>query len=47
MYDNSEFEYCLDVRWLAPYFYCLKVQGKMEELKSKLTEVIMEKTIKL
>ena len=47
MYDNSEFEYRLDVRWLAPYFYCLKVQGKMEELQSKLTEVIMEKNNKI
>jgi len=47
MYDNSKFEYYLDVKWLAPYFYCLKVQGKMKELKSKLTEVIMEKNNKI
>ena len=43
MYDNSEFGYSLDIKWLAPYFYCLKVQGKMEELQVKLTEVITEK----
>lgn len=47
MYDNSEIGYYSDVRWLAPYFYSLKVQGKMEKLQAKLTEVITEKNNKI
>lgn len=47
MYNNSEIEYYSDARWLAPYFYGLKVQGKMEELQAKLTEVITEKNNKI
>ena len=43
MYDNSDIEYYSDVKWLAPYFYCLKVQGKTEELQAKLSKVIAEK----
>ena len=43
MYDNCKWGYYTDASWLGPYFYCLSVQKKTDELVQKFTEVIDEK----
>jgi tetratricopeptide (TPR) repeat protein len=43
MYDNARISYYPTASFLAPYFYCLKAQGRTKELTQKYHAVIIEK----
>jgi tetratricopeptide (TPR) repeat protein len=43
MYDDSNWDYYPKASWLGPYFYCLSIQRKTDELVQKFNETIDEK----
>jgi len=43
MYDNASYGYYPDANWLSPYFYCLYILDKTDELNNKFIDIMKRK----